>query len=651
MSAKSRYIQAAKQTAYHNEIKKALDENTGASLTRMSSPDYLRMLINEGVLSEPPTPPDYSNLTKANAKNFKADSNAWAKWEQSALKKISTFGVTGSSLTPGYDKKRKIFTDAISNGGGGFAGHSGLVVAPKEEGGYLQGAFGAWINPVSNTLSNGDYKSPWTHLGGFDVLDRINKNGQGTEEEYEKKLYQAAYDRQNGVNENVWGSAANYKPIKFWNTTLSQKDARKLPFYKKKNTNNYTFDKWREEHYQREWQSTRHRLGLSSNIVNKTSNWPNSLKNITTKAEVPNISTIQDYLANKDVFDDMNAYAAMMRSNKNFFDIKTGKPKGGANVGFNNFNEWRNLSPDQQRNSDSRIRVYEDYYAAKAFEASKLRSYKSSVKSKANKTLGLSAIATVVTGGLFAASGLSAGISSSLGGALSSGVVTGAAAGAAGGAVTGGFEGALKGALVGGLGAGISETISGTASSGLADSTSLENQFYNSTADQFGNAITPASLTPNLGNNLINGEIIRSGSGLLGQFSDSTNQAFSDAITPDSLSPNLTGNASTGSTSGNDLLADNIGDNVASQIVDSVSGDNNGQSNQNNTAPNSGQASAPSTTSPPIRTGGIFGGKRARGTGFNYASSNQTQAPSYNSGIRLNKVESNGLLQQQQKRI
>jgi hypothetical protein len=649
MSKKSDYIEAVKRSAYFEQLKNALDENTGAKLTKMSTPDYLRMIINEGVLSEPPTPPDYSNLTKANSKSLNAASDAWAKWEQSALSKIKEFGVTSSSLTPGYDQERGIFTDIISNGGGGFAGFSGLVVAPKEEGGeYLSGGLNSLMGLDYSVAGSGDnYESPWSNLSGFNWLSRYSRdNGQLSDEDYLQSAYQKAYARQEDINNNVWGPASSYEPIPFWGTTISQKDARKMKAYAKKDLSEYTLEEFKKDFYYDEWQQARHQLGLSSDIKNKTSAWPNSIKNATKASEVPDISTIDAYLANKDKFDAMGAYAAMIRGNKNLFKSGTGEAKDGADLGFSNFTEWYSLSPEQQELADNRTKVYEDYYAAKAAEEAAKKAYESSEKKSGIKSFALGAILSVATGGIFAASGLSSAISSSLGGAISSGVVTGAAAGAAGGAVRGGLEGALKGALVGGIGAGIGESLTG----GIAgDAASLENQFYSDTANLFGDAITPESFLPNLGSDVVSGAITGSGSGLLSQFEDDTNQAFSDAITPDSIS---TGGTSSDAPSGTDQLADQVGDEVASQLEGAMNNDDNQSSNNNSGSSN--QSSSDSTVSdqPVITaTGGIFGNKRVKGVGFEYRSSSQPTTPNYNSGIRLNSIDSGGLLDQQQGRV
>lgn len=643
MSSKSRYILAAKQAAFQSELKKLLDSNQGSYIKRISFADYVRQLINEGVLTEPPPAKslaDWVAEVKSGGKPPSLNNSPYAKWSQAAISLITKeFGVTGNSATPGYDKTRGIFVDF---GGGYMSGSSGYLLGipiMAKDGSKTEGGGMLWdgFTRGSGLQEDGSYKSPWA-WNMASISQGLTGNSQ-TQDERDLD----AYNKKKAASDNLWGSAANYVPTKaggleasqtlqtqaeaqknIWNSWLAPKNLGTYEEYKTK----VDTDRW----------------GLQKTIM------ANRVKNGTfNQNEIPDLSTLEAYRANRDKLSDMDNYAYMVQKNNYLFDRTTGQIKGGANLGFKNYTEYSKLTPQQLQIADQRVRGYNDYYYSKWLENKAKGNYESSAKTKARQS-GLKSLAIgALTGGIFSAAGLTASLSTATG--LSAGVVTGGVVGGVSGGLQGGLEGALKGALIGGASAYAGEAIGGAINGGAASS--LENQFYANTAQQFGDAITPSAFLPNLATNGVTGAIAGSGSGLLSQFQNSTKDTFASAITPESFLPNLGEQGVTDTPPS--ALANEAGDEIVSTVQDQLTGNDN-QSNGNQSSgsqPASGDTSTNTTTYIPkiTRTGGIFGsGNRAVGTGF--APSSPNGLPSYNTGIRTNTNGNGfGLLNNAQKRI
>lgn len=654
MSSKSRYILAAKQAAFQSELKKLLDSNQGSYIKRISFADYVRQLINEGVLTEPPPAQRWGDFKPGDA--VRMNDTPYAKWSQAAVSLITKkFGVTKNSATPGYDKTRGVFVDF---GGGYMSGSSGYLMGipiTSKEGSKTEGGGMLWDGFAggSGLQEDGSYKSPWA-WSMANISQGLTGNSQ-TQDQAD----QANYNNLKARADNIWGDEQNYVPVKAFSwggqgKELTQAEAQKDPFYAWTKSVLDGYDSYKLGLDTKRWQRERNKFGMSNNISEMESiglkydghSW---YKNIFSDSEIPDLSTVEAYRANRDKLSDMANYATMVQKNNYLFDRTKRTAKDGVNLGFRNYTEYSQLTPQQLQIADQRVRGYNDYYYSKWLEKKAKGNYESSAKTKARQS-GLKSLAIgALTGGIFSAAGLTASLTTATG--LSAGVVTGGVVGGVSGGLQGGLEGALKGALIGGASAYAGEAIGGAINGGAASS--LENQFYANTAQQFGDAITPSAFLPNLATNGVTGAIAGSGSGLLSQFQNSTKDTFASAITPESFLPNLGEQGVTDTPPS--ALANEAGDEIVSTVQDQLTGNDN-QSNGNQSSgsqPASGDTSTNTTTYIPkiTRTGGIFGsGNRAVGTGF--APSSPNGLPSYNTGIRTNTNGNGfGLLNNAQKRI
>jgi hypothetical protein len=671
MSSKSRYILAAQQLAYHNELKKSLDANTGAYIKRISLADYMRMLINEGVLTEPPPAVNWAEVAAASQESgvpFNVQKSAMADWAREALTLIKKdYGVTGGSNTPGYDTKRGIFID----NGGGYAGDAssytwGVQVSGRDgEASTNQGGgLFSGLSRGSGLQEDGSYDSPWGWDLGLQALSQSN-NSIGLAEQ---RLQE--YSALKARSDNLWGSAENYVPILlgFYSETpgklQTQAEAQKDPltqFLTPKPEALGTFQEWNDMRDTTLLEQVKNRFGLK-NDVNSITNKMLSVdghyayKNIFSADEMPDLSSLESYRAARDSgqLEAMDRYAYMVQTNNGVFNRETRKIKDDTNLGFTSFTEYNQLTPQQLQIADQRIRSYNDYYVAKALEAKAKDNYESSAKTKGRqKALGSLAIGAL-TGGIFALGGagsIASSISQSLGGVLQASTI----AAAAGGAAAGGLQGGLKGALTGGLTAGLGAAAGSAIGDYLGGSEALAQGAEAVTQNP---SIFNGGATSVFGSDLTNpwGGLLQGSAGRINDVANSITQGavnvagYGSAAIPSVIDiiggatvnnsgilGDITSTANSTTSGVGSTLADNIGDQagcqITSQLNDAAAGDQ--QPSQQQPAQTTPSDTQPTTNIPQLsRSGGLFGASKYVGT------SAPAQAASlnsnYNSGIRLN---------------
>lgn len=667
MSSKSRYILAAKQLAYHNELKKSLDANTGAYIKRISLADYMRMLINEGVLTEPPPAVNWAEVAAASQESgvpFNVQKSAMADWAREALTLIKKdYGVTGGSNTPGYDTKRGIFID----NGGGYAGDAsrytwGVQVSGRDgEASTNQGGgLFSGLSRGSGLQEDGSYDSPWD----WSYTGIINGTGQWNANQTKDEVDRAAYARAKAKSDNVWGPAENYVPVKAisWDPStakeLTQKEAQEQSSFGWPITPKIgEYQEWVDNLDTKAMEQWQLRYGQPSNgkPTYGNENIVKYNKVIFGENEIPDINNLADYreaLASGKLAA-MDSYATMIGKNKYLFN-GTSTAKDDTNLGFNNFTEYTSLSPQQRQIADQRIRSYNDYYYAKWLEAKAKSNYESSAKNDSRQSMLGSLAIGALTGGIFAIGGagsIASSISQSLGGALLPSTITSAAVGASIGGVNGGLKGALTGGLTAGLGAAAGNAISGylNGSGALAQGAEAVTQnpsiFNGGATSVFGSDLTnpwggllqgSAGRINDVANSITQGavNVAGYGSAAIPSVIDIIGGA---TVNNSGILGDITSTANSTTSGVGSTLADNIGSQAGSQITsqlnDAAAGDQ--QPSQQQPAQTTPSDTQPTTNIPQLsRSGGLFGASKYVGT------SAPAQAASlnsnYNSGIRLN---------------
>ncbi|HIG66676.1 MAG TPA: hypothetical protein EYQ44_02430 [Porticoccaceae bacterium] len=481
MSAKDRYILAANQFAFQGGLKKSLDANEGAFINSISMGDYVRMLIDEGVLNEPPTKEQSEAYTKealANNTPYYLNENPSMDWARNALDTITKLGVTSGSLTPNYDPKREVFVDwgsstpqsvqrdkynpnPLASLSASPAGEASPGVGYQSKYQDSLGGFGSW--------AAGLYDNPLITLGANDL--RVDSR-------------QKVWDKALAAANNVWGSAENYQPVAkpSWGGAgtagyYTQAEARsgKTNFGtfvpKKPSEVGLTFEEFSDKQDLKDWQADKFRFGLEKppskrNAVGGGSHLTAAYDGYgNVRSQMPSINTVDEYIALRDSGElaRLKGYSNLMSDNKALFD-KSGKKLTEDNLGFNNYAEYRALDGLALETAEKRTWGYSSYYTAEALEDKTRRNHEGNLKEKGRRKAAASIAIGLATGG--AAAG------GAFGGTVAgSSALTGALAGAAGGAVTGGLDGALKGAALGGIGGYAKDAFTGVGGlEGISDS-------------------------------------------------------------------------------------------------------------------------------------------------------------------------------------
>jgi hypothetical protein len=679
MSAKSRYIKAAKQLAYWRELKKAYDSNSNAFVRSISASDYIDQLVKEGAIAPPPSEKTimdwWNSFDSKNSKDYY--NNPQSKWMNQALKKIKSFGVTSDSDTPSYDTKRGVFVN-LSKGSvenlirrrytpslsGWLASTKNTktgkpIIGNRSELTYdqifnnnnstypLLGG-NAGFNSSGGLQADGQYKSLWRDLpSGARGAIRFVAETREAAKASAKKHWETSLA--NALN--VWGSAKNYKPVKQWSffgngKLLTQAEARKDWRYKQKPEDlGASFEEhWeanRDKRDRIEWQDNRARLGLGYNRPaikgesrtfpgNGKPKWSHTEKNqYVAKSMMPKMDTLEQYRKARDSGEiyKVDRYIAMASSNSALFDRKTGKIRDGVDIGFKDFKEYDALTEDQFQRVEERIAFYNHYYKAVDLEKRTRDTYKDDAKTRGRqKALGSLAIGAL-TGGIFSLGGLSASLSTATNGALAASTITSGVVGATAGGLQGGLEGAIKGGLTAGLGAAAGNAI-GDYLGNLGDTGLVNGGLPVPSTGEFGSISgTGGSASANYVNGLIKAGL---------PVTDGLS-AFSGTL------------SSSGSS-----LADKLGKVGGDALTDQLESQLNSKQSDSQPTPSNTQQPSESSSAiyiPKVRRGGIFGDQVARGTSF--GTSAPSKLPTYNTGINLNHSNGNGfgLLNQQQKRI
>ena len=590
MGKRDNQVEMSKRLAWFNELTKMMDDNAGQPIKSISAAEYLNILIDEGEIKPPPG--EVKSWTEDKGASYKARND----WFNNMLKTVQKNGVTENSTTPGFDTKRKIFVDVIGQGFG--------------DKGAVKHGTGTYLNPWASSIKFEDGRAVENTTDSFftnGVIPGVPfyMSNRFSQESRDKK-YELALSRA----ENVWGSAEEYVPISAWaGTTMTQKQARAaMPMYSQKPEDI---------------------IGIYDKklLEDDIKYYKDNFKDLISSGQIPDGSSVDDYLA--------------FESSGNIGKAFTYKAQAGDRDGFQfeDFESYKTATPEQLSAIQTRAAIER----TKKILIHKMDYNEDQMKLSASNTAfgtGMLAIGlTLVSGGLFAASGATSSLASYAGmsNAAASGVLTGATVGAA----TGGTEGALKGAITGGL-AGYATDLYNSAG-GVEGITGLGD------AAEIGSAVSGA---PDLGNTTYN-PLPTADAALAGDYglTANTGNVFADnlgaTIGASGALPDLS-TIGTGAYDWADNLAES-GINTASEgAADALVG-NDPVSTTVQTPSGSSSSSGASAVIGGL-TGGVFGNNRAKGKRFERSAA--TSAPyQFSGGINQNTSEPTGLLNEPQKRI
>jgi hypothetical protein len=443
MSAKDRAILHSQQFAFQEQIKAQLDADVTGYVASISMGDYVRLLIDEGVLTEPPD--GGGALIDASINN-----SALMEWTRNALDTIDGIGVNSGSQTPNYDATRNLFVDW---------GTSTQQSVQRDK--YNPNPL-AWldVSPVDGAGSEAGYQQKYNQgfaLGEWGGAYDSNPNNLSANDlrvDTRQKQWVNALAAAN----NVWGSAENYQPV----AKPSWGGAGTAGYYTQAEAQGGTTQfgrfvpptpeeigdlaKYTRDADMKEWQAAKYALGIEEPAKVKNAmgggwtyggNQYNFVGNV--KSDAPDLNTLEEYIEFRDSGEQqaLEGYSRLMRDNKWLFD-ESGTKITEDNIGFSNYQEYRALSGQQIEAAEKRLWGYNTYYQAEWQKDYSVDNYEDNMKTKGRQKM-LGAIAAgLLTGGAAGYGMFGTTIANSS--ALTVGM-----AGFGSGVVQDGLEGGLKG--------------------------------------------------------------------------------------------------------------------------------------------------------------------------------------------------------------